>query len=305
MRVATLVALIGVFSLCTAQESTILEPWAEKIHKSQEKVLVEFTAPWCSACKNFEKEWKEIGTQLSGKVKTYLFDCDEKSVVCESYGVDRFPFFGLFKNGKVAKYTGELSKASLITWATDTEPSDVFTPSHATLSKSDLKKETQSNSEFEDPLAKFPPYDPKHPRPNKESLEYIQAVSTSYSKRFNIEFTEITPSNFDVKIKVSTWIVLLHSASRFDEEAAKEFFEAAKTLKLYPGVKFGVANYASNRQLINKFEVNAFPTVLIYQHGSKITHLSGIKNIARHSIVELARKHLQLSETIQTPKPKP
>ena len=72
--------------------------------------LVEFYAPWCSYCKKQDSELSGMDKVWIGKLNT-----DENAEVAIRYGVNSFPTFLVFDNGKeVERFSGLRSKHDLM-----------------------------------------------------------------------------------------------------------------------------------------------------------------------------------------------
>ena len=87
---------------------------------SQEPVVVDFWAEWCSPCRMIAPALEEIeaGT-LNGKVKIVKLNVDENPLTASKYGVMSIPTLMLFKNGEMAsRQVGAAPKQKLEQWIT-------------------------------------------------------------------------------------------------------------------------------------------------------------------------------------------
>ena len=74
--------------------------------------LVDFYTTWCKFCQNQDNVLKELSDNgfWIGKL-----DCDKHARVAHEHGVDGFPSFILFKNGKKeAQFAGYHTKSQLL-----------------------------------------------------------------------------------------------------------------------------------------------------------------------------------------------
>ena len=89
----------------------------EEIKSSDEPVLVDFWAEWCSPCKMIAPALDELATELDGKVAIAKLNIDENPQTPLKYGVRGIPTLILFKDGQVAaQKIGALPKSKLFEW---------------------------------------------------------------------------------------------------------------------------------------------------------------------------------------------
>ena len=80
---------------------------------SKGKVLVDFTAPWCSACRVLAPTYKELSNELKD-IKFTKLDVDKSPDIAQQYEIRGIPTLILFKDGKeVKRITGVKSKEEL------------------------------------------------------------------------------------------------------------------------------------------------------------------------------------------------
>lgn len=74
---------------------------------SQQPVLVDFWAEWCTPCKMIAPMVDEIATEYDGQVRVGKLDADANADVLMRYGVMGIPTLILFKGGQpVVRITG-------------------------------------------------------------------------------------------------------------------------------------------------------------------------------------------------------
>lgn len=72
--------------------------------------LVEFFADWCGFCKKQEPELKQMDKVWIGQV-----NIDDEAELAKKFGINSFPTFLIFKNGKeVSRISGLSSKEDLM-----------------------------------------------------------------------------------------------------------------------------------------------------------------------------------------------
>jgi thioredoxin 1 len=68
--------------------------------KGKEAAVVVFCSPWCPDCSSSLEYERKLAKEFSGKVEFFRLDADELDTVADSYGVERYPTFILFRKGK-------------------------------------------------------------------------------------------------------------------------------------------------------------------------------------------------------------
>jgi len=107
-------ALAGGSNVETLTESTFDDFIADN-----ERVLVEFYAPWCGHCKNLAPEYaKAADTLADAGSETKLADVDatEAKKLASRFGVKGFPTLKYFVNGKAQDYGGGRSADTIVSW---------------------------------------------------------------------------------------------------------------------------------------------------------------------------------------------
>lgn len=84
-------------------------------HVNNGLILLDFWAPWCSACTAQNKIYDEIALLFPEKLKIGKIDVSDNRVLSEKFGVRNIPFLILIKDGKqVMQMSGIESKEYLI-----------------------------------------------------------------------------------------------------------------------------------------------------------------------------------------------
>ncbi len=84
-------------------------------HVNSGLVLLDFWAPWCSACIAQDKIYDEIALMFPDNLKIGKIDVNDNRVLADKFGVRNIPFLVLMKDGKqVMQMSGIESKEYLI-----------------------------------------------------------------------------------------------------------------------------------------------------------------------------------------------
>jgi thioredoxin 1 len=87
----------------------------DEVLKSNDPVLVDFTATWCGPCKQLAPIVDQLATELAGKVKVGKLDIDDSPVVASKLGIRGVPTLMVFKNGeRAAQHVGVTTKAKIL-----------------------------------------------------------------------------------------------------------------------------------------------------------------------------------------------
>jgi thioredoxin 1 len=73
----------------------------DKISKSQEPILVDFYADWCSPCQAMNPIIEEVLFELEGKIKLLKVNIDKQPQLSQQFGIRSIPHYILFKKGKI------------------------------------------------------------------------------------------------------------------------------------------------------------------------------------------------------------
>ena len=71
------------------------------ISKSQEPILVDLYADWCSPCLTMNPIIEEVLNELGGKIKVIKLNVDKNPQLSQQFGVRSIPHYILFKKGKI------------------------------------------------------------------------------------------------------------------------------------------------------------------------------------------------------------
>ena len=61
------------------------------------KVVVQFSAEWCGACKQIQDDLDKLSVEFEGKINFVYVDCDELEDLQEVFGVTNMPTFLVFQ----------------------------------------------------------------------------------------------------------------------------------------------------------------------------------------------------------------
>ncbi|GAY55167.1 hypothetical protein CUMW_162320 [Citrus unshiu] len=189
-------------------------------------VLVEFYAPWCGHCQALTPIWEKAATVLKGVATVAALDANEHQSLAQEYGIRGFPTIKVFVPGKPpVDYQG----------ARDVKPIAEFVLQQIKA----LLKERLSGK--------------------------ATGGSSDKSKSDSNESIELNSSNFDELVLKSKdlWIVEFFAPwCGHCKKLAPEWKKAANNLK--GKVKLGHVDCDSEKSLMSKFNVQGFPTILVF-----------------------------------------
>lgn len=86
----------------------------KEVLKSKQPILVDFSAPWCPACKMMEPVIEGLSKEYKGKVIIGHVNVDESEKLAQKYSIMGIPAFLIFKNGKkVDEFKGAHAKENV------------------------------------------------------------------------------------------------------------------------------------------------------------------------------------------------
>jgi len=75
----------------------------EMVVRSDQPVVVDFWADWCSPCRRMAPIVEEVAADFAGRVKVAKLNVDENGEITGRYGVMSIPTLLFFKNGEVVE----------------------------------------------------------------------------------------------------------------------------------------------------------------------------------------------------------
>jgi thioredoxin 1 len=86
-----------------------------EVLKSDQPVLIDFTAAWCGPCKLLSPIVEKLADELEGKVKVGKVDIDSSPNITARYGIRGVPTVMVFKNGeRVGQHVGLTNRETLL-----------------------------------------------------------------------------------------------------------------------------------------------------------------------------------------------
>jgi len=81
------------------------------------KLLIEFYAPWCGHCKSLAPEWSKAAVVLKDSpVKLAKVDCTVATATAKRFEIKGFPTIKYFANGNPSEYQGGRTEKDIVAW---------------------------------------------------------------------------------------------------------------------------------------------------------------------------------------------
>jgi len=146
-------ALATIASVALSQDNLIEnitspDQMKEVISSDNNVSIVKFYAPWCGYCKRMAEPYKMMAQKSSAKFAEINCDTPKGQVLAKEYGIDGFPMFLFFQNGKKIDIVEGADEKAL------QEKIDTYTRkgSNQKPSKKKLVKEIKTNAELDETL---------------------------------------------------------------------------------------------------------------------------------------------------------
>ena len=77
----------------------------EVVLRSEQPVLVDFSASWCPPCRAMAPAVEKLAEELSGRAVVATIDVDDSPEVAHRFGITSMPTLLVFKGGRVVEQT--------------------------------------------------------------------------------------------------------------------------------------------------------------------------------------------------------
>ena len=82
--------------------------------KSEQPILIDFTASWCGPCQAMAPILTEVASEIKGKAKIIKIDVDKNNQLATKLGVRSVPTFMLYQNGKMLWRSSGIQSANTL-----------------------------------------------------------------------------------------------------------------------------------------------------------------------------------------------
>ncbi|MGA9773687.1 MAG: thioredoxin [Blastocatellia bacterium] len=90
------------------------QSFEQDVLKSEQPVLVDFWAEWCTPCKMLTPTVEQVAQQYEGRAKVVKMNVDDNNQIPPRYGIKGIPTLILFKGGTEAdRVVGATSKENI------------------------------------------------------------------------------------------------------------------------------------------------------------------------------------------------
>lgn len=119
-----LLALMGVYGARALYDAAddvleVTDANFAAVKARESPLFLEFYAPWCGHCKQLAPKWKNVASELRGKVIVAAVNCDENRETCGQFGIQGFPTIKFLSGGgkRTIDYNGPREESDLVTFA--------------------------------------------------------------------------------------------------------------------------------------------------------------------------------------------
>ena len=129
-------------------------------HSSQQAVVVDFWAEWCTPCRTLGPILEKLAEEAAGTFRLAKLDVDANSKIAMDYGVRGIPAVKAFRNGQVvAEFSGLRSEEQIRTFLN----SLIATPNDLTVGKANSLLTSEKWQEAEQHFREVLDNNPDHP----------------------------------------------------------------------------------------------------------------------------------------------
>lgn len=87
----------------------------KKLLSENNKILIDFYAPWCGPCKKMAPMMEELKKEYKDKISIVKINVDENEALSAQLGISQIPLFHYYEGGKLKwKHEGLISKKELL-----------------------------------------------------------------------------------------------------------------------------------------------------------------------------------------------
>ena len=90
------------------------DAFARQVLEAERPVVVEFSADWCTPCRDLAPELDELARTWAGRVDFVEVDVDAAPQVVADWGVRSIPVVGLFRGGRPRRWSMGAKPAHVI-----------------------------------------------------------------------------------------------------------------------------------------------------------------------------------------------